>query len=436
MVWEYVRIIVSVIVAFGLVILFHELGHFIMGKVAGVGIPAFSFGMGPELFGIDWRGTRYKVCLFPIGGYVKMIGEDDDTEEGVDPTKSMRTKHPLMKIGIFFAGPFMNFVLAIILFTISYSVWGVLRYLPEWVREKPSSSVVVQFVDVRKEAGRVGIIPGDVLVKVDGKPIRRVDEVTKVLWKSPGHPVDLLIDRDGRFRDIKVTPRLNKKTGQGLIGVVLGAPLPREVRSVAAGSPAAKAGLRPGDFLLDIDGRDLQGDRFRMTRDTATVFRAVKSGPSKHIVLAGASGMDSGLFLYPRLQRLGMGTAISLGAQSGVEAVRHILISFVWVAQRKVSSDDMAGPVGIMQYMADFARRDLKDFIDFVSLISVTLCLVNLIPIPALDGSRIVFSLWEFVSRRPLDPRRENLVHYVGFILLIGLILLVTYNDLLQLVRR
>ncbi|MFA6451137.1 MAG: RIP metalloprotease RseP [bacterium] len=429
---EYLKITVEIFFGFGLVILFHEFGHFLLAKINGVEAPEFAFGMGPELFGVDFRGTRYKFCLFPIGGYVKMVGEEEDEtlETSVPRERNFRYKKPWQKISIIFAGPAMNFVLAVLLLASVYVIWGVPRPISV-PRDKLSMSVVIRFVDPRMPAGKAGFKYGDVIKAIDGKPVGDITKTTAYINARAGKSLTFDVLRNGKTLVLNAKPKMNKTKKRGEIGVMLSTPDPRQISAVSAGSPAAAAGLKKGDVILDFAGVSFKGNSFKLpVKDTELFVYRGSSNKNITVKIAGTPGASLGASFYPMIRRLDPFTALWYGSQDAYMMVVGTVKMLGAMITRKESADGVAGPVGIIQYAATFARQGLKDLIFLFGTISIGIGILNLFPFPALDGSRIVFHIWEAIIRKPLDPRREGMIHYVGFCILMALIVLVTFRDL------
>ncbi|MEW5945187.1 MAG: RIP metalloprotease RseP [bacterium] len=430
---EFVRIAAMIVIAFGLVILLHELGHFIMAKIAGVDAPEFAIGMGPEVAGFTWGGTRYKVCLFPIGGYVKIVGEDQEEAPGTPPERNFINKSTPVKISVFFAGPFMNYVLGFVFFASIYLIWGVPRELP--VGDVYSERVVIAFPDPRKPAAKAGMRQNDTVLTVDGTPVKsREHFITLIGERAERETVVGILRGDKRFT-VRVVPFRDETLGRGRIGVQIDSPVPRRIKSVDRDSPAWNAGLRPGDILLDVNDQVFLGERYKFSGAIEVLkFTGEKKKPREIRVAAPGGGeTDMGVAFDPVFTRASIGTALGYGLNRTVSATLLLYVALRMLVEKKLSIGDVAGPVGIIQYASIFARSGLMDFFAFFGLISVNLAVINLIPFPALDGSRIMFHTLEALVRRPLDPRRMNFIHTVGLIILIALIAAVTLSDVMHL---
>ena len=430
---DYIRIALEVIVAFGLVILFHEFGHFVVAKLAGVSVPEFGFGMGPELLGVTIGETRYKLCAFPIGGYVKLIGEDEIPPEGMPPEKSLNNKSTWQKVAVIAAGPIMNYFLGIIFFASVYIFWGMPR---EVAVERLSNGVIVNFVDVRKPAAKAHLKIGDAILAVDGVAVRDAKHFTQLIGERADKEVTIDLLRDSERKTIKVTPHRDTVTKKGRIGVIIRPPMPREIKNITEGSLAWKAGLRPHDIILDFNGTEFEGTRYGFKDKLRLLKYEKKTGGAKVVeifAVPGQGAVDLGAEFYPATEKVGIGRAVVYGVKDSVRVVYLVGATIYLLIRKEVSMEEVAGPVGIIQYASNFARSGLRELINFFGLISVNLAVINLIPFPALDGSRIVFHLWEGIRRKPLDPKRIGIVHYAGFIILIALIVMITFRDILHL---
>lgn len=428
---NYLKIALEVFIGFGLVIMVHEFGHFMLAKLNKVEATEFAFGMGPELFGIDYHGTRYKFCLFPIGGYVKMVDEEDDPdlESAVPAERNFRNKKPLQKISVIFAGPAMNFVLAILIFAGVYMISGIERDI-KVPFDRLSNSVMIGFADPRMPAAKAGLKINDVIKSVDGTPIENMEQFRKYISSHPNKALKIGIERDFKTMEIEVKPKKNNLK-KGEIGVAFSYLMPREVKDVASKSPAAVAGLKKGDYILDFGGTQFNKDQFTLPADKISLL-VYREGKEKNIsmVVNGKKGAQLGAELQPMYVRLNPAAAVWMGTRN-CGAIFIITVKTVAaMIEHKVSTNGISGPVGIISAASTFARQGFKEFLLLIANISFAIGLLNLFPFPALDGSRIVFHVWEWIRRKPLDPRREGLIHYVGFCILIALMILVTYRDI------
>lgn len=333
------------VIVFGLLVFFHELGHFVVAKLVGIKVHEFSLGFGPKLLSLPRGETSYNLRAFPLGGFVRMAGMDPEENEA-DEERGFNKKTVAQRIGVIIAGPVMNFVLAIILLAVIFMVYG--------VPDKPTNRV--QDLLPGKPAEVAGIRPGDVIVEIDGKKVENWDQLSKAVGASPDRQLNIVVERGKERLSLKVVPYRDEK-GLGKIGIH---PAPKKVDPLTA---------------------------------------------------LGSGARYTAILSYQIIEYLGRGIARQVPLELG-------------------------GPVRIVATINE-AVQSTSWFINLMSLsafLSISLGLFNLFPIPALDGSRILFLLLEKLRGRPVEPQRENFIHMVGFGLLILLIVVITYNDILQLI--
>lgn len=348
---------IAVVVVLGGLVFFHELGHFLAAKRAGVQVDEFALGFGPLLFGRRRGETLYSLRLLPLGGFVRMAGMYPEGElppderlaaagarpQPVAPGRGFNDKPVGTRMFIIAAGPLMNVVLAIALFIVAYGVLGV-----------PQPTLTVDGVVAGMPAAEAGLGPGDRLIAIDGRTLHTWDDLRRMVQAAPGRPLTFTVERDGARREVRITPA--SEAGRGVIGVY-----PRF------------ANRRFG--LVEAVARGLA--------DTAAVV--------------------AGWFV-------GIAGVIAGHGQGGV-----------------------MGPVGIADTIAQASQAGIVNLLLLAAVISVNLGLVNILPIPALDGSRLVFLAWERLRGKPIDPEKEGFIHFIGFAMLILLILVITYHDVLRL---
>ncbi len=334
------------VIVFGLLIFFHELGHFMVAKLVGIKVQEFSLGFGPKLLSLPRGETTYSLRAFPLGGFVRMAGMDPDEEKDADEERGFNRKTVGQRISVIIAGPVMNFVLAIMLLAVIFMFYG----MPDMPTNR------VQELLPGRPAEAAGIRPGDVIVEIDGKKVDTWEQLSKTVAASPERQLNMVVERGGDSLTFKVTPYRDDR-GLGKIGI----------------QPAPK-----------------------------------KAGPLEALV---SGGKYTAMLTYKILEYLGRGITRQVPLELG-------------------------GPVRIVATINE-AVQSTSWFINLMSLsafLSISLGLFNLFPIPALDGSRIMFLLLEKIRGRPVEPRRENFIHMVGFGLLILLIVVITYNDILHLI--
>jgi regulator of sigma E protease len=330
------------IVIFGLLIFAHELGHFLVAKRAGIGVTEFAIGFGPRLFGWQAGETTYSLRIFPLGGFVRLVGENPEESALAG---SFQSKPVWQRFAVIAAGPLMNFFLAVLLFSLIYFVFvGIPLY----------QSTAIGNVLPGGRAEAVGLLPGDRLLIVAEQEVNDWHALVRAINAHPEQIITIEFLRNDVRQSIQVTPRRDPETGRGLIGIS------PEVRLYAL-LPSIRQGLSHTLWFLSF--------------------------------IAG---------------------------------------SIVQMITGRVAPD-VVGPVGIIQIVGEVARTGMVNLLSLAAIISVNLGLLNILPIPALDGSRLLFLAVEGLRGRPVDPRKESFVHFIGFTVLIFLMIVVAYRDLLRL---
>ncbi len=358
-------ILIFIFILLGLVIV-HEWGHYIAAKKSGVRVEEFGFGIPPRVFGKKFGPepkpgeeddrTLFSLNLLPIGGFVRMTGEDSVYNDERDP-KNFQNAKLINRMVIVLAGVFMNFIVGIGLFAIVYSYTGI----PD---NPPVIDVLVENVAENSPAKTVGLQSKDRIVSINDMQVKSSDALVKVVGENLDKEVNLVVMRGAREINVTVVPRSNPPEGQGALGVELG----QDVRTT----------FYPW-YVMPFHGIAAG------MRDTAEM--------AKQIV--------------PALSNL-VGTI---------------------VMQQKVP-EDVSGPVGIARASSMFCGGGILPCLQFAGLLSVNLAIFNLLPIPALDGGRLMFMIYEAITRRRASAKLEQWAHTIGFVLLLLLIVLVTYKDI------
>lgn len=336
------------VLVFGLLILFHELGHFTIAKLVGIKVHEFSMGFGPKLVGFKKGETRYNLRAFPLGGFVRMAGMDPE-EEDVEEGRGFNEKTVWQRMGVIFAGPLMNFVLAALLVAVIYVVQGI---------PVASSGTKLSQVVPGYPAAEAGLKAGDKIVAINDRPVERWDEVVESINRNPEREIEITVDRNGKLLELYVVPQ-EREDGKGFIGIM----------------PQAE---------------------------------------------------------YQRMDPL---SAVFQGAKYTVQ-VTALIFQFIGKMIFGQEPADLGGPVRVVYEISRAAEFGMVHLLNLAAILSINLGLFNLFPVPALDGSRLVFLVLEKVRGKPVDPEKENFIHLVGFSLLLLFILVITYNDLLQLYSR
>lgn len=444
---------VAFVVLVGLMVIVHEFGHFAVAKLCKVRVEAFSFGFGPRLFGIKYGETDYKVCLLPLGGYVKMTGETPDQIQNgsvdgpkLDPAYDPGSflNHPRwQRILIGFAGPFANFVLALVLMVIYFG----------WINEVQSVQVkttTVEWVTPDSAAAHAGFRSGDVIQQFDHYDDPSWEKVYAGLKLNAGQTVAVKVDRSGQSVSFPFTvPAAAKEddfdpSDAGLLAQYMTGPI--EVQEVQPGTPAEKAGLRAKDKIVAVDGH-----AFHSVNSLLAYMQTGKGAPMTLDV--NRNGADIKLTAQPAKLR---GSTYMLGfapvpipfRQSPLPLTQAVAKStafcadnsflIVEVLQRifthKIAVSQLAGPVGIARMAGDAAEtKGWYPKFGLAAEISLNLGILNLLPFPILDGGLILLLMIESVMRRDISIDVKERIYQAAFVVLVAFFVFVIFNDVTKL---
>ncbi|MEK7772984.1 MAG: RIP metalloprotease RseP, partial [Deltaproteobacteria bacterium] len=429
---------ISFVIVLGVLIFIHELGHFAVAKFCGVGVEKFSLGFGPRVIGVRRGETEYMLSALPLGGYVKMVGEAPDEEVSEeDGARSFAGKPVWKRALIVAAGPFMNLVLAAVLFPVIFLI-GI--QVPAFFDRPP----LIGYAAPDEAAYRAGIREGDVIDSVDGGKIKNWEEFLTAIVLSQGRPVTMDILRGGASFKAVITPQGSPDNGAAYIGAY--PPMEPVVGETASGYPAMEAGVKPGDRLISINGRRIthwaeiedivhkDGGRkvFVVKRgaDTLTIEIIPKLNKDAGVYLVGISRKQEHI-----LRKYGFFTAVEKGVSAGVDMTGRLFSVIKGLVLGEHSLKTLGGPIMIAQVAGRAARTGLSEVLSLVAFLSLQLGIINLFPIPVLDGGHILFFGIESIKGRPLSERFMSAAQRIGVALLIALMLLVTYNDIFRLLH-
>ena len=425
------KILIAVII-FSAIILIHELGHFLLAKKNSIVVTEFSLGMGPRLISTVKGGTRYSLKLLPIGGSCAMLGEDT-AEEDVPGTFN---RAPVWgRISVVAAGPVFNFILAFIL---SVIITGFVGYDPAQIMTVESGSA----------AERAGIREGDIITEYNGYHIDVARDlyVYTYLNQLQEEPVTLVVDRDGEELTFTFMPDVDVRY---LLGFNRSDADSMKVESLIAGMPLEEAGLQPGDVITSVDGVP--------TPDGAAYEAYLEEHPlsdRKVEITYERNGLEYSAEITPREYRTpDPGFSYNMGYQKaeGVQVLKYAALDVKYMIRTTILSlkelvtgglgmDDLSGPVGVVDAIGT-AYEETRDegavimwmnLLNMAVLLSANLGVMNLLPLPALDGGRLVFLFVEAVRRRPVNREVEGMVHFAGLMVLMVLMVVVMYNDILK----
>lgn len=427
------------LVLIGVMINIHELGHFWAARYFDVKVEAFSFGFGTRLFGFRRGETDYRFSLLPLGGYVKMAGEQPTDENAHDP-RSVLSKPRWQRLIIAFAGPFMNVVLAV----------GVLTGLYMVKYQKVSDAdmePVIGHVAVDSAAAKAGILDGDRIVKIDGIANPTWEDVIIKEAEGAYHQLSLTIDRNGKRFDTTVTPVLSERLGVGYAGWDGRGEI--QLVEVEHGLPAEGAGLKKSDIILSVNGQPIHsaarlqeltkgsnGKEVEIEFDRSGEKHTVKILP----VLSKIEGRPTwliGVKTQPKFSiittKLSFPEALSESVRQNGKNAMMIVQVLKGVLERRMSTKNLTGPIGIAQLSGEAAREGPTAFLLLMAMISLNLAIVNLLPIPIMDGGVILMLLVEMTMQRDLSLNVKEAMLKVGFVCIMLLVVFAIYNDISRL---
>lgn len=414
----------------GVLIFVHELGHFLMARRIGVRVLTFSLGFGPKLIGFRRGDTEYCISAVPLGGYVKMAGETpEDTRTGASDEFLSKTKWQRFQVLVM--GPVMNLALAVIVMAlVLYQGAQVALY-----EERPT--VVASFLP-DSPAKQAGLQIGDHIVGIDGETTDTWQKLQLVVLGKANRRVTLTVERDGKTMDIPVQVTARGKFEVGDLGIL---PVIRPVvNDLERDSPGQQSGLQPGDIILAADGeRFVTNPRLveiiRAHPNTPITLEIQRNGEKKTISVTprpvdGAAKIGAHLTVESRMVNPGIVEAFKLSLQQNWEWTTLILKTLGGLLTRNTSVKQLMGPVAIADLSGTAAEQGWLPLFSLMAMISLNLGLLNLMPIPVLDGGHIAILAMEGVSRRDFSMKVKEKMLLAGFVLLLMLMVTVIYNDL------
>ncbi|MFL5731929.1 MAG: RIP metalloprotease RseP [Chloroflexia bacterium] len=412
----------------GVLVVVHEMGHFFSARLLGIKVEEFGIGFPPRVFAIRHNGIDYSLNWLPIGGFVKIVGENGDSD---DPASFGRA--PAWKrIIVLAAGSFMNLVLAFVIFA-SLAVSG--------TTEVDAPSTGVGSVSSGQPAATAGMQPGDRIVSVGGQEVSNSDQVRSLSRKYAGTPTDFVVDRNGKEITLKITPNPNPPGGTAYLGITLDFWVsPAKVGDVRAGSVADKAGLKPGDEIIKVNGTTVNNQSVVTSMlasakeaPQVTVMRNGKEVGPFTLDVGNEQQKSYGFALYKPQHVVYYNPAQAVGKAIGNtwEVVSNIPKGIAQAFAGQAQGPGVTGPVGIAQLTGEVAQEGGFDkLLNLTALLSISLFLINMLPLPALDGGRLLFILIELVrGGRRIAPEKEGMVHFAGMMVLLAFMLIITVFD-------
>ena len=423
------------LVLIGVMILVHELGHFWAARTFDVKVDVFSFGFGPRLFGFQRGETDYRFSIFLFGGYVKMAG-DQPGDSGADDPRGFMSKPRWQRLIIAFAGPFMNIVLAIAVLTGLYMV--------SFEKVLDDRGAVIGHVMPDSPAAKAGIQPGDKIVRLNGEDNPDWESIITTEWGNVGHPMVVTLERAGHDYTVNVTPVLDEKTSTGDSGWEGQNEV--QIAQVNQGMPASASGIQVGDLIMRVNGTPVHSrftlpEVIRKSEGKPVTVDYVRAGVPHTVTMQpvykdmdGSArwmiGVLTEVKLHIQKTRLAFPAALAESIHKNEEYGTLIIRVFRGILERTMPAKNLMGPIGIAQSATAAAAEGPASFMTLMSMVSLNLAIVNLLPIPILDGAMILTLLIEMVMGRDISMNVDEAMLKVGFVFLMMLMVFVLYNDI------
>ncbi len=434
--------IMAGILMLGVLVFVHELGHFVVAKMCGVKVLKFSLGFGPRLISRQHGETEYQICAIPLGGYVQMLGEGSgELGEEAELTEAEKARsfadQPVAKrLAIVSAGPLMNLLLPLLILPLSFLI-GV--QMPTYLEQQACIGYVVP----QSIAAKGGFQPGDCIVSLNQQPVASWNDTNKKFLGQAGTALHFTVSRHGEKISLTIPADNDSLQGMQALGL-----LPRQearIGSLAPDMPAAQAGMQEGDLILRIADTpitswyDLRGTIQKVGAHPVEV-ELERNGSTLTVELTPAQQPGDGSYLLgiaplyaSQLTRYGLLEAIQRGAAKTWELIDLTVVFVQKLFTGNVSTKNIGGPITVVQIAGQAAQTDVSAILSVLAFISIQLGILNLLPIPILDGGHILFYLIELIIRRPVPIRTRELAQQVGMAMLLMLMLVAFYNDIVRL---
>ena len=428
--------LLAFLVVLGVLIFVHELGHFLVARFYGVRVLTFSLGFGPKLVKFQRGDTEYCISIIPLGGYVKMAGETVADEREGAPDEFL-SKSKWIRFQVYLAGPAMNVLLAIVALTVVLSNDAI---IPKHLSAPP----VIGSVVAGSAAEKAGVVAGDRVLSVHGRSVPTWEAMTMEVVQKGGQEISFTVDRQGEEKTLTMVPVAEGKYQIGRIGVY---PVMRpQIESVVPGSPAERAGIKANDVLLGIGGQKglSKEDAIALIRKTGpapVVFDIERDGQPLALTVTpeGAVGSSTvGLDIEPiEFVHIdpSLGQAFVMSLQKNWDDTKFIGRTLKGLITTETPANQLLGPLSIADLSGTAASMGILALLTLMATISLNLALLNLMPIPVLDGGQIAILALEGLFRRDLSIKTKERFAMVGVAFILMLMVYVIYNDIGRVLR-
>lgn len=411
--------ILKVVFLLGFLVFIHEGGHFLVAKLCKVKVNEFAIGFGPTIWKSKKGETKYALRLIPLGGFVSMEGEEERSDVEGSFSKTSIPK----RIAIVAAGGVVNIIFGLLVYFILLTSTG------------QFASQEIESVQENYGAMQAGIVEGDKVISINNKKIRRKEDITNILEKNNGADILVKIKRDNKEIEYTVKPTNIPSRDTGIYLGMQGENVTTKIVGVYPNSPAEKAGIQVNDIVKSINGKEVENDPYKIVKYIAessgeVQFEIVRKNETLTILVMPDTVNNYYLGVQFKLAEENLLNNIYYAFWDTVDFSASIIDNLKMLFTGKVSTNQLVGPVGISGFVAE--TNGVKDFLNILALISLSLGVTNLLPFPPLDGGKIVILIIEAIRRKPLKENIEIKIQLLGFAILITLSIFITYNDILR----
>lgn len=409
---------ISAILIFSILVLVHEYGHYKAALSVGIKVEEFAIGMGPMLYKREKNGIVYSIRAIPIGGFVKMEGEEED----IKSKTSFSTKTVWQRFKVIAAGPVMNFVLALVLFIIIALSFGIL-------------GTEIDSIDEASNEYIAGIRSGDKVLSINNKKAYVWEDIFFPILNSDAPSYDISVERNGEIKEYTIEK--NYRMVVGITPHVVDGKATTYVSPSEVTSPAYKAGISDGDKVIKVNDKDVSTweeitNEIGKGKDSEIKITVERNGEIKEFIM-NAEKQTS--MMFNTVLEKSFLTALVSSAYKTVYYIQLMFDVIFKMITGKLGSDAVGGPVMVINMVGEAAKTGILPLLNLAAFISINLGFMNLLPIPALDGSKLMFLIIEAIRGKAIPIEKESFVHFVGFILLITLMIFITYKDIMRIFR-